>query len=234
MALREIEMDIPYIRNDNVSPDDSVADYEKNWKDKRFKFRLMTRCMTSMIDRLKPRIETEGCSKIVIECVEANPREKIINLDCFFFVQIPFHIDEFFSMDDLSKKQYVIEKVLEAVDVLEIKKGFDLSEIKKVCDTIKQKNYVNEWTWKRTAKRKNRIASVVVKHEIDEVRIYINISDNGSDSGEEYLVACEKPDEWFYSRLFGKLKWASDEEVQLIAKDGEIHSVQVVPGTKKD
>ena len=218
-------MDLPYVKSDNISPCDSVTDYEKSWKSKRIRFSLMTRCMTAMIERLMPKIEIAEIKKIVIECVENNPRERIINLEGICFIQILFNIDDFFGMDDYTKKQYVIAKILEAVKLLEIKKNYDLSEIKKACGIIMKKNYVNEWFWKKSTKHKNKVAQVKIKHDIEEVRIYIVISSKGSITQEEFLVACEKPDEWFYNRLLGKIMWVSDEQIQLIAKDGEIHSV---------
>ena len=70
MVLKEIEMDLPYVRDINpeqLSEDDIKLDYELNWKEKRRRFQLMTRCMTSMIERIIPRITTKDCWKILVE-----------------------------------------------------------------------------------------------------------------------------------------------------------------------
>ena len=98
MVLKEIEMDLPYVRDTNqeqLSEDDIKLDYELNWKGKRRQFQLMTRCMTSMIERIIPRTTTKDCWKILIECVENPSRKGIINLLSFlslflvnFFIKI--------------------------------------------------------------------------------------------------------------------------------------------------
>jgi len=50
------------------------------WKEKRRQFQLMTRCMTSMLERIIPRITTKDCWKILIECVEKPSGNDCINL----------------------------------------------------------------------------------------------------------------------------------------------------------
>ena len=86
MLLKEIEMDLPYQRDDlrieNIRRTGGLEynkavkkDYELNWKEKRRDFQLMTRCMTSMVSRLLPKIKTEDCWKIIIECSEKVCRE---------------------------------------------------------------------------------------------------------------------------------------------------------------
>ena len=70
MILKEIEMDLPYVRDTNqehLSADAIKLAYELNWKEKRRQFQLMTRCMTSMLERIIPRINTKDCWKILIE-----------------------------------------------------------------------------------------------------------------------------------------------------------------------
>ncbi len=45
MILKEIEMDLPYVKDDNqeyLSADAIKSDYELNWKEKRRQIQLMT------------------------------------------------------------------------------------------------------------------------------------------------------------------------------------------------
>lgn len=68
MILKEIEMDLPYVRDTDqeyLSAEDIKLDYESNWKGKQRKFQLMTRCMTSIVERIIPRVTTKDCWKIL-------------------------------------------------------------------------------------------------------------------------------------------------------------------------
>ena len=222
MLLREIGLEIPYHIDDNISDEESIAMYRKTWNQQEFDFRLMTRCMTSMIDRLTPRITLPDCMKIIIECVDEIWEERVINLLGVCCIQIKFDIDGFFKMDDLQKKQCVIETVLEAISEFEKKKECDLGEVKKVCEFIKQNNYLNEWYWKKAVRRKHKQAQVRVLHEVENVSIFMAIIDNKTKDKKEILAVQEKPDEWFYVQYLGKLEWISDDEVQLLSREGDV------------
>lgn len=113
MILKEIEMDLPYVREnvqETLSEDDTKLDYELNWKWKRRQFQLMTRCMTSMIERIIPRIATKNCRKLLIECVNKPSSNKITDLLGVYCVQVPFMIDAFWEMSNPEKKHALLAK----------------------------------------------------------------------------------------------------------------------------
>lgn len=121
MILKEIEMDLPYVRDINqehLSADAIKLDYELIWKEKRRQFQLMTRCMTSMLERIIPRITTKDCWKILIECVEKLSRNDCINLLGVYSVQVLFDINMFWEMNSLEKKKYVVNKIGEAIGII--------------------------------------------------------------------------------------------------------------------
>lgn len=120
MILKEIEMDLPYVQNMNrikslmnnqMDYEEAVKlDYEINWKQKRRDFQLMTRCMTSMIERLMPLVSTQDCWKIIIECTNDSTRTKCRNLLGAYVVPIIIEHDNefFFKLDDLQKKEFTV------------------------------------------------------------------------------------------------------------------------------
>ena len=76
MQIKEIELDLPYqenydyiekiIRENGLSNEEANSkDYIDNWKEKRLKFRLDTRCMTSMIERLTFPVKSMSFWKIM-------------------------------------------------------------------------------------------------------------------------------------------------------------------------
>ena len=220
MIFKEIQMDLPFVYNNSISDEESVELYQRTWKDKRRQFQLFCQCMTSMIERLMPKINTKNYWKILIECVAESPRDNCINLLGVISVQIVFDVELFYTLNNYEKKKYIISKVIETINYLS-EKGFnEIAELKKICEDIINKDYINEWLWKKPVRYKNKSVQIKVLHDVDKVSIYMVFNDGNKK--EEILLVEEVPDEWVYSRHLGKLEWVSENEARLIAKDGKI------------
>lgn len=222
MKLKEIQMDLPFIYSDDISNEESVKLYQTTWKDKRREFQLFSRCMTSMIERLMPSINTKNYWKIIIECVEGIPKAEGIYMPEILFVQVLFDIDCFYKFDNYEKKKYIINKVLEAIDYLTSCGYLELDELKQTCDVIIKSDYVNEWLWKKPVRLKNKSVQIKVLHEVDKVSIYMIFKDEDK-IVEEVLLVEDIPDEWVYSKYLGKLEWVSENKAQLTTKSGDVY-----------
>ena len=224
MIFKAIEMDLPYVREnvqETLSEDDIKLDYELNWKWKRRQFQLMTRCMTSMIERIMPRIVTKGFWKILIECVEQPSSSKIVNRLGVCCVQVPFEIDLFWEMSSFEKKVYTIQKIREALVIIAQNDCFDVTAIDNACDEVVNLNYFNEWYWKKPVKSNCLSVQVKVSHEVERVNIYFVFKDFVKNVSKELFIVSDLPHEWDYLKYFGKLEWISDRIAKLTAKSGE-------------
>lgn len=224
MILKEIGMDLPYIREniqDPLSEDDINLDYELNWKEKRRQFQLATRCMTAMIERIMPRIVTKDCWKILIECVKQPSRSEIINLLGVYCVQVPFETELFWGMDSREKKAYIIRKIREALESIAQHDCFDVAAIANACDEVVRNDYINEWYWKKPIRSKRLTVQVKVAHDLENVHMYLVFRDFLNNVQKEKFLVSVLPDEWVYNKYFGKLEWISDETAKLTAKSGE-------------
>lgn len=219
MIFKEIQMDIPFYSN--RSDDDLLEEYERTWKWKRRQFQLMTRCMTSMIERLLPSIKSKDYWKLLIECVKDKPKDGYTNLLGVCVVQIPFDIDCFFEMDNLEKKRYIIEKIIYTVYKLSECGLCEFLVIENICNEIINDNYVNEWFWKKPIKKGCNSVQIKLIHDVDDISIYMVFNPNMNSEIENLLIKTV-PDEWIYNKFLGKLEWVSDTKAQLISKDGEI------------
>ena len=224
MILKEIEMDLPYVRDTNqehLSADAIKLDYELIWKEKRRQFQLMTRCMTSMLERIMPRIITKDCWKILIECVEKLSRNDCINLLGVYSVQVLFDIKMFWEMNSFEKKKYVVNKIGEAIRTIAQHNFFAVEEIQNACNKIIDSNYVNEWYWNKPVKLKQMSVQIKVLHEVEGVNIYMVFEDSTKKIYIERLLVSEIPDERVYSKYLGKLEWISVGTARLSTKNGE-------------
>lgn len=232
MILREIEMDLPYQKNmeyiqqiqetEGLRYNEAIRkDYELNWKEKRREFQLMTRCMTSMIERIMLPTHTEDCWKIIFECVNIGVDEGLKNLLGAYVIQIPLDVTEFYNLPQGDKKKFVVEKILEGLDKVANQLSFDTNNIKQACAQIKEQQYINEWIWKKSIKVNNNTIQIKIQHEVEFVKIYMVLPNKNEVGFEERLLINTIPDERKYSSYLGELKRISENEVALIAKNGE-------------
>ncbi|QLG40321.1 hypothetical protein HW560_20875 [Paenibacillus sp. E222] len=116
MYLKEFDLDIPYIVDDeNIESiikkqkceyhEATKLDYELNWKWKRRSFRLETRCITAMYERLFGKYKTKDCWKVLIECVENISDERIVNDSGVCSVPIQCSLNDFDAKSELEKKR---------------------------------------------------------------------------------------------------------------------------------
>lgn len=219
MILKDIDMDLPYILDDKsyLTPEEIKEDYQKNWKWKRHNFNLLCRCMMAMISRLMPRIITDNFQKIIIECVEKNPKDGFVVVGGVCEVQVSFNLTNFLSMTSLEKKQYMVQKTREAIK--KIKSSVDLSGVLEACDKVAEEKYENIWFWKKPKKNKNISVQIKVVHDLDFVFLYMVFTDLKSKAMEQHFLLKDKPSEWIFINYLGSLEWVDDKTAKLITKD---------------
>ena len=233
MYLKEIEMDLPYVENNenirviqemyNLDYNHAVRrDYDLKWKEKRRKFQLMTRCMTSMIERIMPKITTKDCWKILIECVGTSPISGFRNMLGVYTLQTILDVESFFQLNDYEKKKHVINTIFYTIRGLMESVEFDLSVIIKSCNKIVDYDYINEWFWKKPIKLKQCFAQIKIIHEVNEVNIYMIFYGSGNEIMKQIKIITTPPDEREYSQYLGQLECMSYNSVKLITKNGEI------------
>lgn len=167
MKLKEIEFDLPYKKNgkfiNSMQKEKAISyeaavkmDYELNWKEKRHEFRLMTRCMTSMLERIMQPVKTKDFWKIIIECVDTDECKEPKNLLGVLVIQTYFDITLFYSLNENEQKKMIIDEVFHCFQKNIVDEFSDKMQIIKACHEIMDKNYINEWVWKTTTVRQGR------------------------------------------------------------------------------
>lgn len=234
MYLKEFDLDLPYIADEEKIKliinekkcqynDATKLDYELYWKGKRRSFRLETRCITAMYERLFGKLKTEDCWKILVECVENITDERILNYSGVSTVQVKFSFDDFSSKSEIEKKRTTLSLLMEGIENISLNENWDIKPFRMIASQIEEAGYLNEWIWKKAVKSpdKNYNAKVMCHHNVDSMDIFIFIMlHNGTEILLEKVIS-ELPDEFAYSKHLGELKWISDFEVALINKKGD-------------
>lgn len=234
MELREFDLDLPYVKDENrlqsiiaqhncEYTDATKLDYAMNWKDKRRAFRLETRCITALYERLFRRMKTADCWKIVIECVPEVRDSSLHNYSGVQTIQINFDYDGFSSYPAFLKKQHTLEMLMRGIRQVARDNGWELERFDEVYKQVKQLNYQNEWIWKKPVKSPdfNYVAEVLCVHDVNSMDIYMLVKDKVGTEVSRELIISEQPDEFAYSRHLGTLKWLSTNQVALVSKNGD-------------
>ncbi len=226
MILKDIDMDLPYVIDESKSlltQEETWKDYDLNWKWKRREFNLATRCMMAMVSRLMPRMKTENFWGIIIQCVEKSPKDRCPVVGGVCEVQVLFDLSKFYTMTDIEKKIYAIEKAREAMKKLT--PLIDVSCIMEACDKVAKAEYENIWYWKKSKKKSKKRKSLSVQlkvvHEINFVHFYMVFNDSKTDKTEEHFIAKDQPTEWVFHKYFGTVEWIDDKTARLTTKEGK-------------
>lgn len=229
MLLKEIELDLPYIKDEaritqiqleaKLDYDEAIKkDYALNWREKRRIFQLQTKCMTSMIERLMPKITTKDCWKIIIECVENANQDEFKNLLGVYVVQVEFDFHYFCQLESEAKKVYVVSKITDSLNNLICLVDFNIDAIINTCIGIQEKKYINKWVAGKPVKNKCGYAQIQVSHEINEVILSILFMDLDMNIIKNVPFIVTLPDERSYSQYLGKLMWNSEREIVVVTK----------------
>lgn len=231
MKLVELEFDLPYQENSdyinnliscNIDYKQALQkDYRDNWMWKRREFQLMTRCMCSMIERLMTPIINDKYWKILIECIGTDKSEFITsfkNLDGIFVYSTGFDYEDFIKKSSHEKKVFTVDFLLANIAKISQYTCLDLCNISEACFSVIKQNYKNSWIYRQKFnKKRNKLAKVLVDHDVDMVSIIVEISDNSSVLKQICLYQT-LPDERMYSKFLGDIRWIDNQTLLFVSK----------------
>jgi len=245
MYLSSFDFDLPYIENiksinslmnaQKCTYEEALKiDYILNWKEKRRNFRLETRCITSMFERLLGKFKNEKCQKIIIECSENNIESSILNFSGIITVQLQMNHEKFLKKKDIEKKEVTLKLLMKGIKKVAINENWNLDPFENISEIVKSNKYSNEWIWKKPIKNLNKSysAEVLCQHSVKNMDIFIIVKEiNGDEIYREKIIS-ELPDEWAYSKHLGELKWMSNSEIGLTNKAKSNTITILVPSLK--
>ncbi len=225
--LSEFDLDIPYLNREG-----SKEDYEKNWKERRMRFRDEVRCVASLLERNFEKYKTEDCWKVLVECVEDmkdnNNEHKLVG--GVSHVKVGLNIDYYFNLHNYEKKLLIYKLLEKGINIVIKEKEWDKKPFQRMYQKVSDCNYNNQWIWNKPKKSPNRkyIAEVSCEHNIDNFKVSIIIKNKAKEIVKEEKIIEERPNEWAFAQHFGSLKWFSSNEVALIDKKGiNTYSIQI-------
>lgn len=193
---------------------------EDRWA--RHRFVNETRTVLALFGRhLKPPRESGKLWKVNIYVVEHVNKPKPFDVLGVVEVQIEGDCRGFFGLTADDKKRQTLNWLFQGIEIVTKAYGWDIKPYADAKDAVLNLNFVNHWAWRKRAWWRNgrRLAAeVFVEHEIEEIRIYIQLRNRSKDVLERILVVTDMPDEFVFDKYFGALQWKDDYTVKLVPK----------------
>lgn len=232
LILRDIDLDLPYkenkpfieevINKQGMEEKDAIRfDYEKNWKEKRIKFRDEIRCIADLYLHHLGKFQTNETKKVMINCVERISSEEVKSTsDGFTDVEVEFDYSAYEKLDNEVKKKLILEKLYEGV--LKVAEVFewDMPILNRTYQSVIESNYKNAYIWKqKTSPSKKYTAEIFCQHEIDKYVVTMIIKKKHTNElVKNEILFIERPHELAFVQHLGNLKWISNTEVILLNK----------------
>ncbi len=181
-----------------------------------------TRSVLALFQRhFTPPRESGKAWKISVFIVPQPKRQNVLDMLGCLELQIKDDPLAFFELSAYEKKHKALNWLFRGIEIVTRAYGWDIEPYEKARQAVLDLNFVNQWTWrKRVWWRNGRrlVAEVFVEHEIEEIRIYIQLRNRSKEILDRVLVVTDMPDEFVFDKYFGALQWINDTTVKLSPK----------------
>lgn len=186
------------------------------------RFRNETRSVLALFERyLKPPRESGKLWKVNIYVVERVRKPQPFDVLGVIKVQIEGDCRCFFCLTADEKRRQTLNWLVRGIEIVTQAYGWDIKPYADAREAVLDLNFKNHWTWRKRAWWRNgrRLAAeVFVEHEVEEIRIYIQLRNRSNEILERFLVVTDMPDEFVFDKYFGALQWIDDTTVKLVPK----------------
>ena len=109
----------------------------------------------------------------------------------------------------------IIDTIIRGINKLSKLIEFEVTNLIEACKKIQEKQYTNEWLWKKPIKSKDLYAQIKVVHDLNEVSIFVVYMDLDKRIIKEDLIISTQPDERIYSKYLKGLEWIDSNTATL-------------------
>ncbi len=193
---------------------------------------------SNLIQELFLRLLLESKKKIGGEimkvCISLTKDEKQINFCCsddlydvsVVFLELPFKdLDEYFTLSNYEKSDFLLKCIVKAFKELSKKTDtIDLNLINAIALKCKEDKFENHYYFGKLKSAKNRKhkAGVRVEHEMDTLKLYLDILDKEENLIKRELIIETEPIYPKYYPSLGGVKWTDNQTVEMFNRKREI------------
>ena len=207
MLIKEFDLDAP-----------------KETKELRHRFRMETRCVTALYQRLF--VAPQGTGKIwklLIEGVPEVRKPAVRDLLGALTVEYVFDVASFFKLLPAEKKAAALDLLEGGIERICQYAEWDAAPFRAASRAVRRCGFENEWTWRKPHRKPGSSirAEVFCQHDIDAFRIYFRISTGQSKERMLIPITSVLPTEFVFVEYLGKAGWDRDR-FKLVARNGKL------------
>ncbi|WLR43099.1 hypothetical protein LC087_02510 [Bacillus carboniphilus] len=141
-------------------------------------------------------------------------------MDNIYYVNLPFELTYFFSLNDSKKKHYLAERLRYGVITLAEQLGWDTQPLLEPFEIMRNKNYRNHFKVKRPklSPDKKRKAYAYLEVELYDISLYLVVEDRKNNILIKEIIAKTEPFFESVTYYMKELKWLSNDEVALYTR----------------
>jgi len=202
-------------------------------RDLRQNFRLQTRSVTALCERLFVPFRTNNKSvwKVLVEVVPVITKPGVRDLLGVLTIQIVGVPENFLNAGHGDKSRMALEWLAGGVAEIAKSERWAVKQFEDAFKAVAAAGFINKWQWKRGLWNKGRTTScdIEVEHAVDAARISAAFYDSDRLPVGEVLLVSTSPSEFAFVPCLGRAKWLDERCLELISKDGEHRWQAVAP-----
>jgi hypothetical protein len=201
-------------------------------KEVRQAFRSQTRCITALYEKVfKPVGVIEKGWKILIEVVPVITKPHVRDLLGVLTQQVKGDPHAFLNADREKKPHIALEMLTQGTQLLGKELGLPTQAFEDAERQVRQRNFVNKWTWKQGLWNKAHSIScdIEVDHGLDDAKIIACFKSADRRHLASVEICSAPPTEFAFVPLLGKARWIDDRVVELTSQNGNMRWRANVP-----
>ena len=191
---------------------------DEDTRDIKSNLSFQTRCITKLYEKVFiKKYRTENCKQLNFFC--GNYNEFRINecIDGFYDVQVPYDVQQFFSLSDEAKRVQTLNLLLESIMFVANEMNWNTQPFLEAYHKVKELKGINDFRWGKFIKSpdgKNK-AYVWCVHDLYDFKINIIVKNEKNKIILQKEVISTLPDELIYLRFLGNLEWVDEKTIIL-------------------
>lgn len=195
-----------------------ISDYDD--EEKAYNFSLETRCICAFYERLFDKFHTETVWKLLVEGASEITEKRILTIGGVEEVQVLFDMDKYFTATTEQKKVMMLETLQEGVLKIAKEEKWNEDIFKYPYEQIIECGYQNNYIFgkPKVSPCKKYTAEIYCEHKLKSFDIFVVVRSRNGIQVKSQLVKSELPDEFFFKKHLGRIKWIGNKKIEMLNK----------------
>lgn len=176
--------------------------------------------MSGISAYLGKSVKTDGFWKISINVNSENQIQHLKTVGGVLRYNINFNILEFLSLGIDAQKTQMLTLVDKTLNKIFSECSLDSEKLNGLVSFIEQRKFESRFSGP-VSKRKEIAAFALCEQRFDQAELFIVLKKRNKEI-KRFLLLSTSPEEFIFNIYLNKIRWLSDNKIELIASNGEV------------